>query len=140
VPKILIIGPGRYKWEQIGTLGTGNLLFPAPAIIVAIAKPTVMARLASNSLFSAIQGRIGKEIVFKQYADKVVISIYPRVPKTKPTELQMIYRNRLKEANAFARSVKRDWELRKQYEKDLKPGESVFHKAKKEYFERWKKK
>ncbi|MGZ3846101.1 MAG: hypothetical protein ACXVBH_08590 [Flavisolibacter sp.] len=99
-----------------------------------------MARLRSNSVFSGIQGRIGKEIVFKQYVDKVVISIYPRVPKRKPTERQMIYRERLKEANVYARSIKRDWELRKQYEKDLKPGESVFHKAKKEYFERWKKK
>jgi hypothetical protein len=52
--------------------------------------------------------------------------------------LQTIYRNRLKEANNYARSIMRNWEVRKQYEKKLKPGESVFHKAKKEYFEKLK--
>jgi len=44
----------------------------------------------------------------------------------------------MKEANAYASFSKRDLELRAYYEKALKPGESVFHKAKKDFFERLK--
>lgn len=36
-----------------------------------------MARLKRNSLLSTLQGTIGKEIVIKQYADKVVVSVVP---------------------------------------------------------------
>ena len=97
-----------------------------------------MAKLIDNSLLSGLQGAIGKQVVFKQYRDKVIVTIYPHVGKIAPTELQMIYRNRLKEANNYARSIMRNWDVRKQYEKKLKPGESVFHKAKKEYFEKLK--
>jgi hypothetical protein len=97
-----------------------------------------MARLIDNSLFSGLRGALGKQVVFKQYRDKVIVTIYPHVRKIAPTELQTIYRNRLKEANNYARSIMRNWEVRKQYEKKLKPGESVFHKAKKEYFEKLK--
>lgn len=99
-----------------------------------------MARLKRNSLLSALQGTIGKEIVIKQYADKVVVSIYPDMSKVKPTELQRLQRRKITEANAYASAVKRDPTLRKQYEKKLKPGESVFHKAKKDFFEKSKKK
>jgi long-subunit acyl-CoA synthetase (AMP-forming) len=97
-----------------------------------------MARLKRNSLFAALQGTIGKEIVFKQYADKVVVSLYPDMSKVKPSELQKLQRNKMKEANAYASAVIRDPKLRAKYEKKLKPGESVFHKAKKEFFEREK--
>ena len=44
----------------------------------------------------------------------------------------------MKEANAYASFSKRDLELRAYYEKALKPGESVFHKAKKDFFEKMK--
>jgi hypothetical protein len=44
----------------------------------------------------------------------------------------------MKEANAYASFSKRDPELRAYYEKALKPGESVFHKAKKDFFEKMK--
>lgn len=98
-----------------------------------------MARLKRNSLLGSLQGTIGKEIVFKQYADKVVVSLYPDMSKVKPSELQKLQRNKMKDANAYASAVKRDPILRAQYEKGLKPGETVFHKAKKAFFEEGKK-
>jgi hypothetical protein len=97
-----------------------------------------MARLKRTSLFSSLQGTIGKEIVFKQYADKTVVSQYPDMSKVKTTKRQRVQRDLLKEANAYASKIKRDSKLRAKYEKKLKPGESVFHKAKKEFFEREK--
>lgn len=94
-----------------------------------------MARLAKGSLLSTLIGQIGKEIVIKQYADKVVVSKYPDMSRVKPTERQLAQRSLMAEANAYARVVKRDPEKRAEIEKTLKHGESVYHRAKKQYFE-----
>ena len=88
-----------------------------------------MARLRPHSLLNALQGKLGEEIVFKQYADKVVVSKYPDMSRVKPSPLQRVCRNRLKEANDYARAVTRDPVRRAAYERILKPGENVFRKA-----------
>ena len=98
-----------------------------------------MARVSKHSLFEALSGALGKEIVFKQYKDKTVVSRYPDMSKHKATERQKAQRSLLKEANAYASRVKRDPVLRGEYERRLKPGENVFHKAKNEFFEKRKK-
>jgi hypothetical protein len=92
-----------------------------------------MARLRKNSVFSALSGTIGKEIVFKQYADKVVVSKYPDMDKIKASERQKLQRNKMKEAQAHWLTVKRDPALREQYEKNLLPGESLHRKVIKAY-------
>jgi hypothetical protein len=58
--------------------------------------------------------------------------------KCEATERQKAQRELIKEANAYASRIKRDPVLRKKYEKKLRWGESVFHKAKKEFFEKRK--
>ncbi|MGN6400891.1 MAG: hypothetical protein ACTHMD_10575 [Flavisolibacter sp.] len=98
-----------------------------------------MARVTKGSLLQGLSGTLGKEVVFKQYADKVVVSRYPDMSKVKTTPRQAAQRSLLAEANAYAGRAKRDPALRAYYEKDLQPGESVFHKAKRDFFERLKK-
>jgi hypothetical protein len=56
-----------------------------------------------------------KEIFFKQYADKVVVSLYPDMSKVKPSELQKLQRNKMKEPNACASAVMKDPKLRAKY-------------------------
>ena len=97
-----------------------------------------MARIRKNSLLSAISGHIGKEIVIKHYGDKIVVSKYPDMTKVKASKAQKKQRNILTEANKFASAVNRDPKLRKKLEKKLKPGESVYQKAKKAFFDRLK--
>lgn len=97
-----------------------------------------MAQVVKNSFLNALRGGLGKELVFKQYTDKVVVSKYPDMSKVQPSELQKLNRSRMKEANEYARTILRDPELRAAFEKKLKAGESVFHKAKKEYFDKLK--
>ena len=92
-----------------------------------------MARLSKDSPFSLLKGTIGKEIVFKQYADKVVVSKYPDMSKVRPTEKQAAQRKLMAAANAYASKVLKDPLLRAGYEKELLPGESLFHKAKKAF-------
>jgi hypothetical protein len=92
-----------------------------------------------NGLLAALSGTIGKEIVFKRYKDKTVVSKYPDMSGIQPSPLQQQQRQLMKEANAYASLAKRDPVLRAKYEKDLKPGESVFHKAKQDFFKQRKK-
>lgn len=94
-----------------------------------------MARIPKNSALGALQGTLGKELVFKQYSDKVVVSKYPDMDHIKPTEPQKVQRNLMKEANAYAQGIKRDPVKRAALEKLLLPGENVYHKAKKQFFE-----
>lgn len=98
-----------------------------------------MAQLTKGSLLNGLSGTIGKELLFKQYKDKVVVSKYPVMRKVKPTELQLLNRQRMKDATAYALSVLRTPELKAAMEKTLHPGETVYHKAKKEYFQSLKK-
>jgi hypothetical protein len=58
----------------------------------------------------------------------------PDMSKIKPSLLQTMQRSKMKEANAYASFAKRNPELRAHYERKLKPGESVYHKAKNDYF------
>jgi hypothetical protein len=97
-----------------------------------------MAWLRKGSLLEGLSGTLGKEVVFKQYADKVVVSKYPDMSKVKASVLQKMQRSNMKEANAYVSFVKKDSKLKAYYEKALKPGESVYHKAKKDFFEKLK--
>ncbi len=94
-----------------------------------------MARLKKNSLLSALSGALGQELVFKQYTDKTVVSKYPDMSGVKPSPLQVLQRQQIGKANAYAQFAKQDPKLMAFYEKGLKPGESVYHKAKKAYFD-----
>lgn len=93
-----------------------------------------MARVKKNSVLAALQGTIGKELVVKQYADKVVITKYPDMSKVKRSERQKAQMEKMKAANAYARSVLINPELKALYESNLQLGESIYRKALKDYF------
>ena len=94
-----------------------------------------MARLKKNSMLNDLRGTLGKEIVFKHYRDKVVVSKYPDMNKVKPSALQVENRKRMKEATAYALSVLHNPKLKTAFEKTLQPGETVYRKAIKQYFQ-----
>ncbi len=97
-----------------------------------------MARLRKHAVLEGLSGTVGRELVFKQYADKVVVSKYPDMSGIRATPLQVLQRSKLKEATAYASFALRDPDLRAKYERELKPGENVYQKAKKDYFEKLK--
>jgi hypothetical protein len=90
---------------------------------------TNMARIRKHSFFGALSGSIGKEIVLKQYGDKMVVSKFPDMDKIKPSERQKIQRNKMKDAQAHWIEVKRNPRLRDAYEKSLLPGEKLYRKV-----------
>jgi hypothetical protein len=91
-----------------------------------------MARLAANSPVK-LSGKIGKELLFKNYGNKVVVTRYPDMSRVKPSGIQKHYRNAFKEAVAYAKNINRTPALKQQYLKKIKKGESVYHYAIKEY-------
>ena len=93
-----------------------------------------MATVDERSVLAALSGSIGKEIVFKRYGNKTVVSRYPDMSRVKATERQRQQRHEMRLANAYAKLVTRSAFLRGLHEAVMLPGESVFHRAKKEWF------
>ena len=97
-----------------------------------------MARL-SNSFLGTIQGGIGKQLVFKKYGDKTVVTSYPDMSKVKPSKGQKEGRKLFAEAVAYAKAINRNVEQKALYLQKVKKGQSVYHYALKEYLAQHKK-
>lgn len=95
-----------------------------------------MARMPPHSPLTGASGAVGKEIVFKRYGNKTVVSKYPDMTKVKPSALQRQGRSLFAEAVRFAQLINNHPELKALYTSELQAGESVFHKAKQEYLNR----
>ncbi len=88
-----------------------------------------MARLSKNSLMQGLRGSIGKQLVFKTYNDKTVVSRYPDMSGLVPTQKQKESRSLFKEAVKYARAIILDPEARLAYAAKLPKGKSVYHAA-----------
>lgn len=97
-----------------------------------------MARLAKNAALQGISGKLGKQLVFKQYGDKIVVTQYPDMSRIKPSQQQKNNRNLFKEAVAYAKKINRTPALKQAYLKKVKKGESIYHYAMKEYLNKHK--
>ena len=71
-------------------------------------------------------------------AIKPLLLPIPDMSRVKPSKLQKVYRNKFKDAVMYAKKISRDPALKKEYMKKIKPGESVYHFALKEYFKKLK--
>ncbi|MDQ2752375.1 MAG: hypothetical protein M3R72_05065 [Bacteroidota bacterium] len=95
--------------------------------------------ILSNSLFENLRGGIGKQLVFKKYRDKTVVTGYPDMSQVKPSEQQKEERKRFAEAVAYAVAISRNPQQKAEYRKKVKRGETVYHFALKEYLAQLKK-
>jgi hypothetical protein len=86
-----------------------------------------------NPLYKELRGALGKQIVIKQYRGKMVITGFPSYIKRKPTPLQKLYRDDFAAEVKYAQGILRDRVKKKLYEKEVKPGQSVYHYAITEY-------
>jgi hypothetical protein len=95
-----------------------------------------MAKLPKGSFMEHVSGQLGKQLVFKKYKDKTVVTKMPDMSRVKPTPLQLHYKKEFKEAVAYARSINKDPEKKRAYASKLKPGKSVFNACIKEYMKK----
>ena len=83
-----------------------------------------MARLSKN-LLDGMSGGIGKQLVFKQYNGKTVVTKYPDMSNVKPSEGQKEGRKVFAEAVQYAKAISRNPVQKAEDQKKLKPGETV---------------
>jgi len=61
--------------------------------------------ISENFLLKKLSGHLGKEIVFKQYGDKTVVTKYPDMSKRVPSPAQLRVNEIMREANYEAKSI-----------------------------------
>ena len=91
-----------------------------------------MARV-SKTLLENISGGLGRQLVFKQYKDKTVVTAYPDMSKVKRSEAQKKRQSVFADAVAYAKSITGNPVKKAEYQKKLKEGKSVYHFAIQEY-------
>ncbi len=80
-------------------------------------------------------GQLGKQLLLKQYAYGAVLSKYPDMSAVKPSEKQIEGYDKFRVAVAYAQSIINDAKKKKAYQKKLKPGQTVYHFAIREYLQ-----
>ena len=68
--------------------------------------------ITESFLLKKLSGHIGKQIVFKQYGDKTVVSKYPDMSRRKLSPKQKKVNETMEEANSNAKEIMADEELR----------------------------
>ena len=94
-----------------------------------------MAR-TNHALLQQLSGALGKQLVFKKYGDKTVISKFPDMSGVKPGRRQLPGQKRFAPAVAYAKAINRNPLQKAVYSKKVKKGQSVYHYALKEYFDK----
>ena len=83
-----------------------------------------------------LRGQIGKELVFKKYGKKTIVTRYPDMSMVKPSALQNKERKRFAEAVVYARSVLQNPKLKAAYQKKVRNGQNVYHYALQEFLKK----
>lgn len=91
-----------------------------------------MAR-ANSIIANGLSGQIGKQLVYRQYGNKTVVSRYPDMSNIKPSKKQKAKRSRFAKAVAYAQSILRDPAKKAAYLKKTPKDQQVYHFAMKEY-------
>ncbi len=92
-----------------------------------------MAR-TKNPLLQGVRGKIGDQLVIKQYSYGTVISAMPDMSKVKKSRLQEIEQQKFAKAVVYAKDISRNPVKKAAYAKKLKKGKSVYHAAIQEYY------
>jgi hypothetical protein len=68
--------------------------------------------ISENILLKKLSGHLGKQIVFKQYGDKTVVSKYPDMSNRKLSPKQLRVNQIMEEANYHVKEILADDEMR----------------------------
>ena len=68
--------------------------------------------ISSNILYAGFSGHINRQLVFKQYGNKTVVSKYPDMSRRQLSEKQLANNRLMSAANAAAKNIMTDAALR----------------------------
>lgn len=99
-----------------------------------------MARYKKGNIMDGLSGTLGKQIVFKQYANGTVVSKYPDMSRVKPSAKQLEAKSQFQFAVHYAKYILANPELKEAYSKLVNKGQTVYHYAIAEYMQKQKNK
>lgn len=76
-----------------------------------LSKASYMAH-TNSIIMKGVSGQIGKDVVFKQYGDKTVVTKYPNMERRKLTIRQLQVNENMENANYYAKAIIADGQLR----------------------------
>jgi hypothetical protein len=88
-----------------------------------------MARVKNNMIMQGISGQINKQIVYKVYGDKTILTHFPNMSNVKFNEKQKAEQSLFAEAVYFAKSIINDPEKKEAFKATIEPGRNVFNAA-----------
>ena len=96
--------------------------------------------MSKSTFLNLITGMFGKELVFKKFYDKTVISKRPDMSNRVLSEKQMEWNRRMQYANAYAREIYKNKEdrMKERIRLSLPPHRSLFHALVKEHLDKYK--
>jgi hypothetical protein len=93
-----------------------------------------MAKAKLDPLFVSVSGKMGDFVFRKSKKGEAIIARRPRKSNTEPSEAQKAVRDRLAEANRYARAVIAEPDLRASYEElGARDGKGAFAAARDAY-------
>jgi hypothetical protein len=88
---------------------------------------------AKKGIAKGLQGQLGKQLVFKQYQNKTIVTKYPDMSGVTPSPQQRKARKRFAAAVAHARAINNDPAQKAAYQAKIPKGASVYQYALQEY-------
>jgi hypothetical protein len=88
-----------------------------------------MARVKNNMIMQGISGQINKQIVYKVYGEKTILTHFPNMSNVKFNEKQKAEQGIFAEAVYFAKSIINNPERKEAFKSTLEPGRNVFNAA-----------
>ncbi|OFY66674.1 MAG: hypothetical protein A2Y71_09030 [Bacteroidetes bacterium RBG_13_42_15] len=79
-----------------------------------------MAQVKQNIILKGLSGRVGKNIVFKNYGNKTIVTAYPDMSKVKFSAKQKEENKRFREAMSYARAQMADPDSKAAYKARIK--------------------
>ena len=92
--------------------------------------------IAKDIISQGLSGAIGKEVVFKIYDDKTVVTKYPNMKNIVPSASQKTQRNKFREAHNYAKKINDNPVSKAAFALKIPAGKSVYRWAVKEFMKR----
>ena len=89
--------------------------------------------IAKDIISQGLSGAIGKELVFKIYDNKTVVTKYPNMKNIVPSAAQKTQRNKFREAHIYAQKINDNPVSKAAFALKIPAGKSVYRWAVKEY-------
>jgi hypothetical protein len=95
---------------------------------------------STHPLMKLISGMLGKQVIFKNYYEKTVVSKRPDMSNRVLTEKQQDWNWRMKYANAYAKLIydKKEERMKERVRLSLPPHKSLYHALVKEHLVKFK--